>query len=149
MITQGKVVKIVDEYSVVVDIGSKHGVGEDMEFVIFEEGETVTDPDTGEELGRMEHPKAKVKPHHIMEELTVMESAETEIRTFDPPPTIPTFSNIFSDIGKREKREVRVRKELPLDELPDKQEMDKTIKVGDLVREYHSEPEPDPYGTRR
>lgn len=139
MTAQGKVVKIIDEYSVVVDIGYSDGVNEDMEFVIYNEGETIEDPDSGEKIGTMEHRKAKVSPHHIMENMTVMESSETEIETFDVGPSISLPS-----INKKKK--VEVKKELPLDEIPDKPKEDNTIEVGDLIREY--QPEIDPYGTK-
>ena len=96
MTIKGKVVKILDEYSVVVDVGSVNGVEEDMEFVIYEEGESIEDPDTGEEIGMMEFPKARVEPYHIMENMTVMESSETEIETYDVGPSvnIPNFSDL-------------------------------------------------------
>lgn len=128
MIPQGKVVKIVDKYSVVVDIGSVDGVSEDMDFVIYETGEEIEDPETGESLGELEHPKARVKPHHIQANMTVMETAETEIRTYEGPANIP---NPFR------KRKKKVRKPLPLEEAPETEESDNNIQVGDLVREYH------------
>lgn len=132
MTIKGKVVKILDEYSVVVDVGSVNGVEEDMEFVIYEEGEPIEDPDTGEEIGNIEFPKARVKPYHIMENMTVMESSETEIETYDVGPSvnIPNFSDLTG------KKKVRVKKELPLDEVPESSEKDTEIQLGDLAREY-------------
>lgn len=74
---EGKVAKIIDDTDVVVNVGEEDGVERDMEFIVYEVGEVIEDPDTGEALGNVEHVKARVKPKHIQEKITVMTSAET------------------------------------------------------------------------
>lgn len=90
MTINGKVAKIVDEYHVVVNCGSEHGVEEGMDFMVYRKEGSVQDPDTGEELGELEHPLAKLKPEHIMEKMTLMASNETEVRT-ESVFNFPTF----------------------------------------------------------
>lgn len=74
---EGKVAKIIDDTDIVVNVGEEGGVERDMEFIVYEIGDVIEDPDTGEALGNVEHVKARVKPKHIQEEITVMTSAET------------------------------------------------------------------------
>ena len=50
----GKVAKILDEVKVVINRGSKDGVKPGMRFVAYAEADEVTDPDTGESLGKWE-----------------------------------------------------------------------------------------------
>lgn len=125
MTLEGKVVKKVDEYSVVVNLGATDGVEEDMEFVIYVEGEEIEDPDTDEKLGVMEYPKARVKPAHIMEKMSVMESSETELKSYSA-----------LDIFNTSTRQKEEKKELPIEGLPDENKRDEPVRVGDLVKQY-------------
>ena len=47
---RGKIAKIVDESTFVINVGRNEGVRKGMRFVVFDEGEVVVDPDTGETL---------------------------------------------------------------------------------------------------
>ena len=122
MTIDGKIAKIVDEYHVVVNRGSEHGVEEGMDFIVYREEGSVQDPDTGEELGELEHPLARLKPEHIMEKMTLMASNETEVRT-ESVFNLPTFQ-----------KKKKVNKPLPVDENETKREEEDTIEVGDLVK---------------
>lgn len=109
MVLKGRIVKKLDEYKVVVNIGYIDGLKKDMRFIIYEEGEEITDPETGESLGRLEIVKAKIKPLHVQERITIMESANYKKALF---PTLFSDKPIYT--------------QLP---LPD------SVKEGDLVRE--------------
>lgn len=74
---EGKVAKILNATDIVVNVGEKDDVTREMEFIVYEVGEVIEDPDTGEALGNVEYVKARVEPKHIQEEITVMTSAET------------------------------------------------------------------------
>ena len=72
----GTVVKIIDQYSVVINVGSVQNVNEDDRFVIIGIGDIIVDPETGEELEKLEVVKGKVKISHVQEKISTAESFE-------------------------------------------------------------------------
>ena len=75
---RGKVARILSETQLVLNVGANHGVEHGMTFIIFEEGEDVTDPDSGESLGLLEWVKAEVVVSHVQESLSIAESKVIE-----------------------------------------------------------------------
>jgi len=126
MILKGKIVKILDQYKVLVNIGADSGIKRGMDFIIYSEGETVEDPESHEVLGKLENVKARLKVSHIQEEFSILESSETEERT-------PLTSKAWLDFLSLYRA---VRKPLPLEVEPKIQgEQEKIVKIGDLVRQ--------------
>ena len=66
---KGKIAKIIDESTVILNVGAKDGVTSGMRFVIYEEGEEVQDPDTGDSLGAWEVVKGEVAAKHVQERI--------------------------------------------------------------------------------
>jgi len=122
---EGKIAEIIDTSTVVINRGHKHGVEEGMRFIIYEPGNEITDPDTGDSLGTFEYVKAKVEATNVNEKFS---TAET-YGTYTIPSPIMSISHIM---------EQRVSRKLPLDDetkdgLP---EHPKTqVKIGDPVRQ--------------
>ena len=77
----GKVAKIVDDSHLVLNVGEIHGVTKGMKFVIFDEGDEVADPETGESLGKMEIVKGEVIVEHPQERISL--AASTEVKEVD------------------------------------------------------------------
>ena len=78
-IIEGKIVKILDEYSIVINIGRNNGVVKDTEFVIFTRSdEEVKDPDSGEVLGKLENVKDYVTAAHVQDKFTICVAKETK-----------------------------------------------------------------------
>jgi len=75
----GKVVKILNPYEVVISLGAEDGVAKDDEFVVFEQGEEVSDPDTGESLGTLEIVRGQGRAKHVQERLTTLRSTERSV----------------------------------------------------------------------
>lgn len=75
---EGKIAKIVDEYTVILNVGSKDGVKEGMTFVIFDQGDEVMDPDTGESLGQWEIVKGRVMVSHVQERISTASTPPKE-----------------------------------------------------------------------
>ena len=71
----GKVARILSEYQLVLNVGEQHGVVPGAVFVIFEQDEEITDPDSGESLGCLEMVKARVHVAHVQETICLVESA--------------------------------------------------------------------------
>lgn len=68
---EGKVAKILDDQTLVLNIGRAHGVNPGMVFCIFAAVDDVKDPDSGESLGAWEAVKGYVQAAHPQEKLSV------------------------------------------------------------------------------
>jgi len=86
MTITGRVAKIVDESRLVLNVGSAHGVKPGMHFVVFQEGEVVTDPETGEPLGKMELVKAEVVVEHVQDRISLVSAPA--VHEEDPDTTV-------------------------------------------------------------
>lgn len=76
----GKVVKIIDDYSIVINKGYADGVVKSNRFLIYRLGEELFDPDTNESLGTLEIVCGEGKPEHIQEHLTTLYTSKVEIK---------------------------------------------------------------------
>ncbi len=81
-----KIAKIIDEYQVVVNAGSNDLIHDDDCLEVYQPGQEVTDPDTGESLGTLDFVKAKLRVVNVFPKMCVCENRETEQKSF--------FSNI-------------------------------------------------------
>lgn len=75
---EGTVAATVNEYRIVVNIGSEDGVKESHRYGVYAESDPIEDPESGEELGRIEHKIAEVKPDKIKKEFSEMVTDEME-----------------------------------------------------------------------
>lgn len=123
---EGIVIRITDEYSVILNVGREQGVKQGMIFVIYAEGEEIQDPVSKKNLGKYERIKARVIVVRAQEKFSLAKHAEREVVS-------ATMSAIQALRG-----EFTVTKKLPVDEhdmspivVPD----DSKIKVGDKVKE--------------
>ena len=67
---EGRIVRIVDEKTLVASIGLENGVSPGQEFVIVQAVDMILNPDTEEELGVWEMVKARVIAVHVQPHLT-------------------------------------------------------------------------------
>ncbi len=75
----GKVAKILDEYSIVVNVGRNDGVTEGMVFVVFtQSSDEIKDPDSGETLGTLENVKDYVSAVHIQDKFATCVAKEVK-----------------------------------------------------------------------
>lgn len=75
----GKVVKVIDEYRIVINRGSEHGIEENQKFMLYElDEEELKDPDTGASLGTLEIVKGIGKAIHVQSKITTIESSKRE-----------------------------------------------------------------------
>ena len=68
---RGKIIRIVDARTVIIDLGSEHGVTQGARFSIIAEAEPIVHPDTGETLGILPVVKAKLKADRVYSKFTV------------------------------------------------------------------------------
>lgn len=76
----GRVVKVIDEYRLVINKGSYDGVTSNDQFLIYHLGEEIFDPDTKESLGVLELVCGEGKPEHIQGHLTTLVTSKRETR---------------------------------------------------------------------
>lgn len=77
-IIKAKIIKVIDEYKVVINKGSNDGVTKNDRYLIYKPGDELFDPDTKESLGVLEIVCGEGKPEHIQEKMTTIVSAKTE-----------------------------------------------------------------------
>ena len=82
---QTKVAKIVSPTELILAAGAEDGVVEGMEFIVYSLSDPVTDPETGEELGRIEIVKARLLAAHVQDQITVARTrSKTVKRVINP-----------------------------------------------------------------
>lgn len=87
-----KVVTAYDEYTCVINKGARDGVRAGQRFIIFNLQENdIIDPDTGENLGRLEIIKGTAVAAHVQEKLTTLESDQWE-KDYGKVPFVPRSS---------------------------------------------------------
>lgn len=121
-----KIAKIIDEYQVVVNAGSNDLIHDDDCLEVYQPGQEVTDPDTGESLGTLDFVKAKLRVVNVFPKMCVCENRETEQKSF--------FSNISHGLFFEETLPMNVQ---TTDISGGYEGIDKKIKVGDLVRKVN------------
>ena len=121
-----KIAKIIDVYQVVVNAGSNDLIHDDDCLEVYQPGQEVTDPDTGESLGTLDFVKAKLRVVNVFPKMCVCENRETEQKSF--------FSNISQGLFFEETLPMNVQ---TTDISGGYEGIDKKIKVGDLVRKVN------------
>ena len=72
---QQKIVRIPDEYTVVINAGTADKVSVGAEFEIYSPGASISDPDTNEPLGTLDVVKGKVKVVTVYPRMSVCKSS--------------------------------------------------------------------------
>lgn len=120
-----KVVKIISPYQVVINAGSEAALRKGQRLLVYDIGEMIRDPETGEELEHIEIVRGTGRIIHLQGRIATVESDMKE----EEPITIKRTSNLGSMrslFGDTEQTEIR-RSRIPFDEP----------QVGDRVRLYN------------
>jgi len=76
---EGKVAKILGEYSIVINVGRDNGVVNGMVFVVFvQSDDEIKDPDSGKVLGKLEHVKDYIFVSHVQDKFSTCIAGEKE-----------------------------------------------------------------------
>lgn len=73
-----KVVKIISDSEIVVNVGSNNLITRGQTLEIFDPGDEVTDPETGKSLGSLDYIKTYLRVKHVYPQMCICENAETE-----------------------------------------------------------------------
>lgn len=129
-----KIVKIIDEDSLVINIGVRNGVKYNDKFAVYIPGDEVIDPDTLESLGTLDTIKCYLKPKDVLEKMTICVNAETVLTSFSAAMTTGTPQiNLLGGLNNP--------KRLPIDieEISGGIQPRTQVKVGDLVRKINDD----------
>jgi hypothetical protein len=74
-----KVIKVINNMKIVINGGISDELKSSMRFLVYENGEDLIDPDTGDNLGSLEIIKGKAKINHIQDRITTLEPIEINI----------------------------------------------------------------------
>lgn len=118
-----KIIKIIDEYRVVINAGANDSIEPSDKFEIYVEGNEVFDPDTNELLGTLDYVKATVEAVDIFPKMSICRNTEyTEKNLLGVNFTVQKLSPLnvetkdisggFEDINKKIKVGDLVRKSL-------------------------------------
>ncbi len=78
---RGQVAAILDDQRLLINLGIEQGVSINDRFVIFEFGNDITDPETGQSLGKLELIKAQVEAIHVQEKMSLVMPIQKETTT--------------------------------------------------------------------
>lgn len=98
MTIYGKVLRIFDERSLLVNIGSREGLKRGDSVVVIERGGEVKDPESGESLGDLELVKARLTAVDVQEKMSVLETERVKAAGGD----MPLSSRMVKDSVKQE-----------------------------------------------
>lgn len=70
-VIRGKIARVLNSREVALNVGDDKGVEVGMLFDVLSLGEDIVDPDTGESLGSLDLPKARVKIVRVYDRLAV------------------------------------------------------------------------------
>jgi len=68
---RGRIIRVIDNRTVIINLGGADGIGSSSEFSILGAPETIIDPLTGEELGEVSVVKGKVRASQVHEKFTI------------------------------------------------------------------------------
>lgn len=76
---EGKVVQVLNEMEIVVNLGKVHGVEDGDEILVYRLGNEIIDPDTGENLGKLEYVIGHGTVLHAQEKMSTVISSDYEL----------------------------------------------------------------------
>ena len=126
----GKIIRILDKRTVIVNLGSKHGITEHSIFSIMGEPEQIVDPETGENLGEVTVVKSRVKASEVAEKFTIATTKWKSTR-------LTLFNSFLGGINKNIETFEMDEGELNVDPAeikPWKAKSEAPVRVGDIVQ---------------
>lgn len=133
-----KVIKVINSTEIVINAGNEK-IKQFDKFLVYSLDEELFDPDTNESLGQLETVKGTVKPLHIQEKLTTLQSDIFEITREESKKIIKSKNNakkstalaaslaLFGNIDKDETEELVVPAQKERKKLSN-------VQIGDFVK---------------
>lgn len=77
----GKVIRILDDKKIIINLGYNDGIGNDDRFEIYEPGKDIIDPETKESLGSFDYVKARVSAIDVQPGFSIVSDITTSRET--------------------------------------------------------------------
>ncbi|UCF04871.1 MAG: hypothetical protein JSV33_13250 [bacterium] len=106
MAIYGKVLRIFDETSLLVNLGKKDGLKRGDMVVVVEKGEEVKDPDSGESLGEFELIKAELIAVDVQERLSILRTEPGKSVSANLPLSAQMVQHSVKDSGSLERMSI-------------------------------------------
>lgn len=124
---KGKVLKIVSQTKVLINLGSQQGVKIGMRFVIYDEGEMITDPTTNQPIEKLEIVKGEFEIIQVQQKISLGESFRIITKKTTPP-----WVDAYASMTETTTQKIKVEEPLTMEKI--KEALPTPLKVGDLVR---------------
>lgn len=126
----GKIIRIPDTRTVLINLGSKDGVVNSSIFNIYGKPELILDPDTNKELGNIVLIKAKVKAFQVYDKFTIATTKWREHRSSISTGSAQALASALGGIVEIDEGELNVQEE---DIQPWKAKTEEFVQLGDIV----------------
>jgi hypothetical protein len=117
---RGRIIRIVDAQTVVINLGSQAGIAHGSIFSILSDLEEIVDPQTGDKLGSIHIVKGRLQASQVFPRFTVATSSWTDYSS-------PIFGTL---LGEQRGESLTVRQE---DVQPWSAKTEQPVRVGDFV----------------
>lgn len=132
--TTFRVIKIIDDYSLLINGGYTDDITEGENIEIFLEGEEIRDPyNENELLGTLDFIKARLEVTEIYHQFSVCENIKRE-KVHYPSALTQALSNATGFSGRTETKVNKEKLDIIEDEKSGRKKDEKVIKIGDLAR---------------
>ena len=132
---RGKIAKILSTREVALNKGKEHGVEPGMLFeILYATGLGIEDPDTGEALGSVDVPKARVKVTQVYDKLSVAGTYRTKSVNVGGVGVDPSsYAKLFQPPKWERRYETLKTRESTKHSAEDLGEEDSYVTIGDAV----------------
>ncbi len=121
MSSTGRVVKALSEDRWIINLGLEQGIEANQRFVIFELGEEILDPESGESLGALELVKGHAQAEHVQPRMSILILEKKAAAPAAPR----VLSAVLADTTMGAKKKGRRGRDTPKSQ---------SVQVGDSVR---------------
>jgi cell shape-determining protein MreC len=127
----GKVAAIIDNTTLVINVGRVQGVEEGMGFIVYAEHQEIVDPDSAEVLGKWEIIKDQVVVSHVQERMSTVRSLLTEVPQNSSTLSSMMVQHSLGHYGLHDQERQTLQVQVT---ASSGRPQDQFIKLGDLVR---------------
>lgn len=127
--TQWKIIKIIDDRTVIIDAGINSGLTTGQALIIVNIGEKVIHPDTNEILGHIETIKGHLEVINIMDKMTLCKSPEEQVEI---PSIMTGVGGAF--VGKPRYKNTRAPLNVNPESITGGANNSNYIDIGDIVK---------------
>jgi hypothetical protein len=132
---EARVCRILSDKELVLNVGKAQQIQSGQKFEIYEVGEEITDPTTGQSLGKLDIIKGQVTVISVQDKICIAQASTWtyENTTLVDSPYLDAFASPFRPRTKR--TEVTVEEKLMMSKTDSDYSKRLVVKVGDLARQ--------------